>query len=150
MNISYPVCGTTEEWWNPDSGAGVGGHVSLWKWRHRLMEVGCANNYSFGSADGTALNWMPRYEEDWKIRDSSCDPRYQSGEITGVLWIVSPLHLMTRIYLSIFLWLASKWKKCVMEARIQACNAYAAARYTDRLTWGITLYSPPLKKWQER
>lgn len=29
MNFSYPAYGTTEEWWNPDSGAHVGGHVSL-------------------------------------------------------------------------------------------------------------------------
>lgn len=56
MNFSFPAHGSTKEWWNPDSGACVGGHVSRWRWKHRFIEVGSANNYSSSSADRAALN----------------------------------------------------------------------------------------------
>lgn len=34
----------------------MGGHVSPWRWKHRFIEVGSANNYSLSNADRAVLN----------------------------------------------------------------------------------------------
>lgn len=34
----------------------MGEYVSPWRWKHRLMDEGSANNYSLGGADRAALH----------------------------------------------------------------------------------------------
>ena len=97
INFSYPAYGTTEGCCNPDRGALVDGHVNPWRWKHRLMEVGSANNYSLGSADLVVLN--PECFCTRKSEGSTFNPRYEPWEITR-FWIVSPQRLMTQVYLS--------------------------------------------------
>lgn len=99
MNFSFPAHDSTQEWWNPDSGACVGGHVSRWRWKHRFIEVGSANNYSSSNADRAALNSAclgMRKSEGWGIQDAI--PGISLGKLHGALdcW---QLCLLTWIYI---------------------------------------------------
>lgn len=86
---------------------------------------------------GSAQLWTLQYEEEWRIVDSTCKPRYQPGEITGG----SGLLAFSEYISATILCLTFKYKTCLMKGSLQAWHAYVAARYTDRLTLCMTMFS---------